>query len=295
MKAPAFHYERPASLAHVFELLDKHKEEARLMAGGQTLLATLNMRLSEPHVLIDLRDVPGLRGISHQRSHVRIGALTRHSEIEDSALIRKELALLSQAAPHVAHRAIRNRGTIGGSLVYADPAAEWPACMLALDATLVLRSSTGERRVKAQDFFLDLYTTALAPGEILISIEIQVARPSTRFHFNELVRRHGDYAIVGIAACAELEAGVITHPRLAFMGIGTVPTLAVAAAQALTGANPDSLDERVSAAQAALDTELQPIGDLYHSAETKRHLAKVLLQRAARALLHGNSAEHLHA
>lgn len=292
MKAPAFHYVRPASLAHAFELLDQHKEDARLMAGGQTLLATLNMRLSEPHVLIDLRDVPGLRGISQQRTHVRIGALTRHSEIEDSGLVRRALPLLSLAAPHVAHRAIRNRGTIGGSLVYADPAAEWPACMLALDATLVLRSSAGERRVRAQDFFLDLYTTAMAPGEILICIEIPPVRESTRCHFNELVRRHGDYAIVGIAACADLEEDTIVRPRLAFMGLGTVPALATAAATALSGACAESLEARVAAAQAALDAELQPVSDLYHSAETKRQLAKVLLQRAAVALIHGNSAGH---
>lgn len=287
MKAPAFHYARPASLAQAFELLQEHREDARLIAGGQTLLATLNMRLSEPRLLIDLRDVPGLRGISHQRTHIRIGALTRHSEIEDSGLIRQELPLLAMAAPHVAHRAIRNRGTIGGSLAYADPAAEWPACMLALDATLVLRSASGERRVKAQDFFLDLYTTALAPGEILICAEIPVARPTARYHFHELVRRHGDYAIVGLAASAEVEQGALARPRLAFMGLGTVPMLAQTAAAALNGARPDSLDDRLADAQAALDTELQAIGDLYHSAETKRHLARVLLKRAASALIHG--------
>lgn len=287
MKAPPFRYALPTSLDETFALLAKHKDNARLIAGGQTLLATLNMRLSEPHVLIDLRDVPGLRGISLQRQHVRIGALTRHSEIEDSELVARKLPLLSLAAPHVAHRAIRNRGTIGGSLAFADPAAEWPACALALDATFVLKSVGGERRVKASDFFIDLYTTALTFGEVLTACEFPLAPDATRYYFNELVRRHGDYAIVGVAARAEVEHGALVQPRFAFMGASTVPVLALETSAALEGARIDTLNARLADASAALSRELNPIADLYHSALTKHHLACVLLKRAADALLHG--------
>jgi carbon-monoxide dehydrogenase medium subunit len=285
MKAPAFQYARPASLAEAFALLDEYQDDARIIAGGQTLLATLNMRLSEPRMLVDLRDVRGLRGISLQRDHVRIGALTRHSEIEDSALVARSLPLLAMAAPHVAHRAIRNRGTIGGALAYADPAAEWPACALALDATFVVRSVQGERRIKAADFFMDLYTTALAPGEILIACEFPITLAAQRFHFNELVRRHGDYAIVGVAACARIEHGMLVEPRFAFMGASTVPLLARMTSAALEGVRFDAIDDALASASAALEQELGPIADLYNSAETKLHLARVLLKRAVMALV----------
>lgn len=287
MKAPAFRYARPATLDETFALLAEHRDDARLIAGGQTLLATLNMRLSEPHILVDLRDVRGLRGISLQRDHVRIGALTRHSEIEDSALIARHLPLLALAAPHVAHRAIRNRGTIGGSLAYADPAAEWPACALALGARFVLRSARGERRVDAADFFVDLYTTALQSAEILTACEFPLTLASTRVYFDELVRRHGDYAIVGVAAYAEIDGNMLVRPRFAFMGASTVPVLARDTAAALDGVRvgtPSNLRAALDAASAALDRELEPIADLYNSAETKRHLARVLLKRALTAL-----------
>jgi carbon-monoxide dehydrogenase medium subunit len=280
MKAPAFDYARPTTFEEAFALLARHGDDARIIAGGQTLLATLNMRLSEPRVLVDLKDIRGLRGISLQRGHVRIGALTRHSEIEDSALVARHVPLLARAAPHVAHRAIRNRGTLGGSLAYADPAAEWPACALALDATILLKDAGGERRVKASDFFLDLYTTALRPGEVLTACEFPLSSSTVRVHFNELVRRHGDYAIVGIAARIDIAEGVIRHPRLAFMGTGTVPMLATGTAASLEGASLNDLNEALAQATERLREELQPIADLYNTAPTKQHLACVLLRRA---------------
>ena len=172
MKAPPFDYVRVAALPEVFALLQQHGDQARVLAGGQTLLATLNMRLSEPALLIDIGGLAALRGIALAGGMLRIGALTTHAEIESSALVAVHAPLLAQAAPHIAHRAIRNRGTLGGSLAYADPAAEWPACALALDATLVLASAGGERRVAANDFFTGLFETALAPGELIAAVEL---------------------------------------------------------------------------------------------------------------------------
>jgi len=209
MKAPLFDYAKPRSLSEVFELLATWGDEARLLAGGQTLLATLNMRLSEPAMLIDINGIAELKGISVQRGDgggevLRIGALVTHSEIEASELVARHAPLLALAVPHIAHRAIRNLGTWGGSIAYADPAAEWPTCLAALEGVVVLRSVRGERRVAAQDFFLDLYTTALAEGEIVAACELPLCRHDDRFVFDELARRHGDYAIVGRARAAGL-------------------------------------------------------------------------------------------
>ncbi len=286
MKAPAFDYARPGSIQEACALLEQYGDDARLLAGGQTLMATLNMRLSEPGILIDLRDTPGLRGISLQRDHVRIGALTRHAEIEDSPLIARHAPLLAKAAPHVAHRAIRNRGTIGGAIAYADPAAEWPACCLALDAVLQLHSARGSRRLRAREFFLDLYTTALEPGEIMTAIELPLPAPTGKAFFSELVRRHGDYAIAGLAAWAECgNDGRLTRLSLAFMGVGATPVLAAATAACLENVAPGQLEPALARAKSCLERELAPISDIYHSPPTKLHLAKVLLERAMRDLV----------
>lgn len=282
MKAPPFDYLRPSSLAEVFVLLEQHGDSARLMAGGQTLLATLNLRLSEPGLLIDLRDVPGLRGISLQQGHVRIGALTTHSEIEDSAVIAQHVPLLSMTAPHVAHRAIRNRGTIGGALAHADPAAEWPACAVALNATLMLQSKRGLRRVKAIDFFQNLYTTALDADEIIVACEFPIADHNMRYTFDELARRRGDYAIVGLAATAQQTNGVLREIRLVFLGTGNIPMLARNAAAALENSKGEA--QHVTAALAALAEELIPAADLHNDAKTKLHLAGVLLRRSVAKL-----------
>lgn len=282
MKAPPFDYLRPASLGDVFDLLDAHGDTARLMAGGQTLLATLNMRLSEPGVLIDLRDVPGLRGISLQAGCVRIGAMTTHSEIEDSPLLATHVPLLTATAPHVAHRAIRNRGTLGGSLAFADPAAEWPACAVALDAMLVLQSRCGQRRVAAGDFFQALYKTALQPDELIVACEFPLMPPGFRFAFLELARRHGDYAIVGLASTARWTDGALSDIRLVYLGTGDIPVRARAAESALQAASAGALS--LDAAIAALAGELHPAADLYNDARTKLHLAGVLLRRSVAQL-----------
>lgn len=202
MKAAAFDYARPSSLAEVLHLLAEHGDQARVLAGGQTLLATLNMRLSDPSLLIDIGGIESLKGISVQGDALRVGATVTHSEIESSALVARHAPLLAMAVPHIGHRAIRNLGTFGGSIAYADPAAEWPACLLALDGIVVAQGPKGERRIAARDFFVDLYTTALAPGEIVSACEMPLATASDVFGFDELSRRHGDYAIVGVAMSA---------------------------------------------------------------------------------------------
>ena len=282
MKAPPFAYVRARSLAEVFDLLERHGDGARILAGGQSLLAALNMRLSAPELLIDITRIEALTGIRVKNGGVRIGALVTHAEIERSADIARYAPLLAQAAPHIAHPAIRNAGTIGGSLALADPAAEWPACCVALDAQLVLAAKIGTRRVAARDFFKGLYATALRPGEILAHVEIPAPAPNVRSAFVELAQRRGDYAIVGLAATARNTRGTLSEPRLAFFGVGAAPVLAHRAMAMLNGrrASTEVADE----AARALDRDLSPTADLYSSGATKMHLARALARRAIAAL-----------
>jgi carbon-monoxide dehydrogenase medium subunit len=282
LKAPPFAYARARSLAEALDLLARHGDGAKLLAGGQSLLATLNMRLSAPELLIDIARIKGLSGIEMRDGKVRIGALATHAEIERSPEIRKHLPLLSQAAPHIAHPAIRNVGTLGGSLALADPAAEWPACCVALDAQFVIAGRTGTRRVAARSFFKGLYATALRPDEVLTHIEIGVPGPDCRSAFVELAQRRGDYAIVGLAAQARSARGALSDVRLAFLGVGAAPVLARNAMTAIEGkpASPDT----IAAAAKALARDLDPGPDLYSSAATKLQLARVLTGRALAAI-----------
>jgi aerobic carbon-monoxide dehydrogenase medium subunit len=283
LKAPAFAYVRARSLAEVFGLLEKHGDRARLLAGGQSLIAALNMRLSAPELLIDISRLGDLSGIRVRDGHVRIGALTTHAEIERSPDIAKHLPLLAQAAPHIAHAAIRNVGTFGGSIALADPAAEWPACCMALDARFTLAAKRGTRQVKAREFFKGLYSTALRPAEVLTHVEIPIPGPEYCGAFVELARRRGDYAIVGLAALAKSARGVLSDVRLAFFGVGPAPVLANSASAAIEGkpAKPDA----IAAAVKALAKDLDPTADLYSSPATKMHLARVLTGRALAALV----------
>ena len=262
MKAPSFAYARPGTLAEAFDLLESHGEGARILAGGQSLIPSLNMRLSSPELLVDITGIPGLSKIEASATGLRIGALVTHAQIEKSPDVRKHAPLLAQAAPHIAHPAIRNRGTLGGSLALADPAAEYPACALAVNATFILLSKKGERRVKATEFFKGLFETDLKSAEILAAAEFPAVDNSA---FVELARRHGDYAIVGLAA---VRTG--SQKRFAFLGAGATPVLAVNASKA------SSVEE----ARQALEKDLDPPADLYHSSPTKLHLAGVLLERA---------------
>lgn len=283
MKPSAFAYARPRALEEAFALLEKHGENAKLLAGGQSLLATLNMRLAAPEILVDIGAIPGLDGISVKGKALVIGGRVTHRAIERSALVAKHAPLLAQAAPHIAHVAIRNAGTLGGSLAMADPAAEWPACCVALEATIVAASKKGERRIPAAEFFQDLYSTALGAGELITAVEIPCAAQDERHAFLELVRRRGDYAIVGLAARARVKGKSLSGLRLVYLGVGVTPVLAGGAMAALEGSTAD--DAALRAAQAALDRDLSPGADLYTSAEAKRHMARVLAARAVAALL----------
>jgi aerobic carbon-monoxide dehydrogenase medium subunit len=282
VKAPSFAYARPKTLVEVFDALERHGEGARLLAGGQSLVATLAMRLSNPEILVDLGDLKDLAGISVRAGKLRIGALTTHRAIERSPEVARAVPLLAQAAPHIAHVAIRNAGTIGGSLAFADPAAEWPACCVALDAELVLAGRAGERRVKAREFFRALYETALRPAEVLVAAEIPIPSAGTKSVFLELARRQGDYALAGVAALARAEQGALSDVRLAFLGVGSTPILARQAMAAAEGRKPDAAV--VAAVQQALGGELSPTASADTSAAAKLHLARVLAGRALAAL-----------
>jgi carbon-monoxide dehydrogenase medium subunit len=277
MKAPSFDYARPESLAEVFALMRRHGDEARVLAGGQTLLATLNMRLSEPALLIDINHVDALKGIAVDGDTLRIGALATHREIEESPIVAQHAPLLTMAAPHIAHRAIRNRGTFGGSIAYADPSAEWPTCLAALEGIVVIDGPRGERRVGACDFFVDLYTTALKEGELITACELPIATDADVFVFDELARRHGDYAIVGMALAMRHGDTGVKRLRLACLGMATTPFRPVETEALLEGRplTKEMIDEAIQ----SLRTELDPMGDLTNSAETKRHLACVLARR----------------
>jgi aerobic carbon-monoxide dehydrogenase medium subunit len=274
MKSPLFDYVKPKNLGEVFGLIAQYGDDARLIAGGQTLLATLNMRLSEPQLLIDIKGLAELKGIDVKGGYLRIGALVTHTEIEESALVAVHAPMLAKAAPHIAHRAIRNLGTLGGSIAFADPAAEWPVCALALDAVIVLLSKAGERRVEAKDFFLGLYVTSASADEIVAAVEFPLIEPGEIQDFSELARRHGDYAVVGLGVRASAK-GVFS---IAFLGIADRPIRAYQAEALLNGAKGDAATNL--SAIATIGQEIEVIGDLTHKAETKLHIAGVLLRRA---------------
>ena len=275
MKPAPFAYKKPRSLKEAVALLGEHKD-ARLLAGGQSLIATLNMRLSAPSLLIDINGISGLDQIAHKGGMVEIGALVRHSKAEHSDVMRKLAPLIARALPHIGHPAIRNRGTLGGSIAFADPAAELPACLMALDGEVETSGPKGKRTIKAADFFKGLFETALGSQDILTAIRIPAATKDTRTGFAELARRHGDYAIVGLAASARADGKGIADVKLSFFGVGSTPMRAKKAEAALASGN-------VDAAVAALD--LDPHDDVQATGAVKKHLAGVLLRRVAKQLM----------
>lgn len=285
LKPSQFHFMKPASLHEVFELLDRYGEDARLIAGGQSLLPALNMRLSAPEVLIDLAGQTTLHGIGIRDNVLRIGALTTYSKILASSEVRFAAPLLHQALPWVAHHAIRNRGTIGGSLANADPAAEMPACMLALDARLEATSRSGHRKIPATEFFHGLFETDLKLGEILTAVEIPLTQGVYRSHFLEFSRRLGDFAMAGLATRARVDGDVFDDVRLAYCGVDTRPIRARAAERVLNGRSfSDAVIEEV---KSALADDLSPSGDLQTTGEMKVLLSQVLAQRALTAMVKG--------
>jgi aerobic carbon-monoxide dehydrogenase medium subunit len=280
LKPAPFAYAKARSVAHAIELLGH--EDARVLAGGQSLLATLNMRLSQPALLVDINGIAGLDGIAHKDGHIEIGALVPHAAAERSGEIARHAPLIAAALPHIGHPAIRNRGTIGGSIAFADPAAELPACLLALDGELDITGPRGQRTIKADAFFKGLFETALASHDVLTAIRVPAAGPHMRVGFAELTRRHGDYAMVGLAAAARLDGPVLVDPRLVFFAVGSTPVRALRAEEALASRD-------VEAAVSALARDLDPPDDLQASGTVKRHLAGVLLRRVARQLMEGGS------
>jgi carbon-monoxide dehydrogenase medium subunit len=278
VKAPRFSYVRPQSLEEALRLLQQHGDDARVLAGGQSLMPTLNMRLSQPKLLIDINRIATLRGISARDGKVRIGALARHVEVMTSPVIARYLPLIAEAMPHIAHVAVRNRGTFGGSIALADPSAELPACILALEASLVLGSTRGRRTIAAEDFFHGLYETARRPDELLLEVMIPEQKRDHVSVFMELSRRHGDFAIAGLACCARFEQRTIREARLVYFGSEVKPTLATRTMAAIEG-KPWSAAAG-DAARAALGDDLDPIGNAFGSPATKLHLQRVLTQRA---------------
>ncbi len=278
MKWPAFGYLRATTLREFWQIKADAGPDAKVIAGGQSLLATLAFRLSQPSALIDISRLAELQGIASHGDTLRIGALTRHVELERSELIAAHAPLLGMAAPLIAHPAIRNRGTIGGSIAFADPAAELPACLVALDAVIVLASETGERRVPATTFFLGLYETAMRDDEIIMAVDVPKQRPGQNTVILEIARRSGDYAMAGIACSIDVADGVASTARLVYFGVGEAPVQARAASVALIG---KALSESsIAAAQAALADDLDPPDDLHGPGAMKLHLCRVLTGRA---------------
>ena len=278
MKAPKFHFIRANSRQQTLELLEELGDEARILAGGQSLMPTLNMRLSQPGTLIDINKISDLCGITLEEGVVRIGAMTRHVEIANSPVVAENLPLIAEAMQHVAHHAVRNRGTIGGSIALADPAAEMPACALALWATLAVESINGRREIAAKDYFKGLYETARQPNELLVEILIPKEPPDDVSVFLELAQRHGDFAMAGLACVGRVSNKVFEQLRLVYFGSEDRPTIANQAIDSVVGKVWST--ETSEAAADALTNDLDPMTNLQGSAAMKLHLQKVLTKRA---------------
>lgn len=279
MKPPVFEYHRPGSLNEALALLGGHPG-AKPLAGGQSLIPAMNFRLAAPDALVDLNALAELSGIAETADGgLRIGAMTRHCALELSAAVAARAPLLAEAMPFIAHRQIRNRGTIGGSLAHADPAAELPAVMVALEARLVLASTRGGRVVPAAEFFTGLFATALTDGELITAIEIPALPPGTGTAFLERARRHGDYALVGVTAVVTLDgAGRVSIARIVLFSVGEGPVRATRAEAALAGTTGDAA--ALLAAADAVQGDIDPSADIHASSSYRRQLASVLTRRA---------------
>ncbi len=276
MKPAPFEYHAPTTLEQALDLMSQHAGEAKILAGGQSLVPAMNFRIVQPSLLIDLNQVAELSYIREYADVMRIGAMTRERHLEFDASIAKRIPLLHEAAPNIAHPQIRNRGTIGGSIVNADPAAELPVLMLALSARLKAKNISGERWINAQDFFVGMFTTALEPDEILVEIELPFMPPHTGWSFMEVAPRAGDYALMGVAALVTLDsAGKCNDAKLVYLNAGDGPVDAKQAAQLLHG---ETITEKMidEAAEFASQKEINPFGNIHTSIEFQRHLANVL-------------------
>jgi carbon-monoxide dehydrogenase medium subunit len=288
MKSRNFRYIKPVSLEHAYRVLEHGRGEAVALAGGQSLLATLNMRLSAPKLLVDIGELDELAVSSNENGEIRLGALTRHCDLIQSDVVRKHLPLLSHAASHIGHVAIRNRGTLAGSLAYADPAAELPAASVALGARLLLGSVAGEREVKAEDFYKGLFETDLRPGELILAVKFPLPDDKSAGAFAELARRRGDFALVGLAMVATLERDRIEHARLVYFGCVDRAKVANAVSAAVAGLRLPLADG--TTLDAAVDDDLSPQDVPGLRASTQLRMAKVLTRRVLDALPSGRIA-----
>ena len=281
MKLPEVEYEAPTTVAGAIDLLAEHGDEASVLAGGQSLIPLLALRLARPAVLIDINGLGEMSGVSVSGGQVSIGAMTREYVAEESETVAGAVPLLAAALPLIGHEAIRSRGTIGGSLAHADPAAELPAVALALGAEFVVRGRSGERVIPAAEWFEGYLATSRRPDEILVEVRFPAAGPDTGAAFQEVARRHGDFAIVGLAASLSFADGAISDARLAFSGVADVPVRAADAGEFLAGEqpSPEVFDEAARRATAGLD----PPADLHGSAEYRKKIAATLVRRGLQA------------
>lgn len=296
MKPAPFQYFAPESIESALELAAQHGAEAKWLAGGQSLVPAMNFRLVQPTTIIDLNRIAELSYVrSTEEGGLRIGAMTRQSMVERSPVVQRNTPLLAEVMPHIAHPQIRNRGTIGGSLVHCDPASELPVVAVALNATLRVRSRSSERLVAAAEFFQSLFTVDVAAEELLVEIAFPPMGEGSGFSFKEVARRHGDYALVGAAAMVQLDReGRCRDARLVFLNVGDVPVDARRAAAMLRG---ERLSEALieEAVHLASTEEMEPAGDIHATVDYQRHLARVLgrrcLEEAAARAADSHSAE----
>jgi len=279
MKPAKFDYYAPTTLPEAVRLLAEHGDEAKLLAGGQSLVPLMNLRLAQPGVLIDLNRVDGLSYVrAMDDGRLAIGAMTRHHEVATSPLVRERCPLLADAAARIGFPAIRHRGTLGGSLSHADPVSEMPCVAVTLDAELVAAGPTGDRTIRALDFFETYFTSALAPDEVLREIRYPAMGPGQGWAFHESVRKTGDFAIVAVAAHLHLAGGRVAAARIGIAGVADRPIRATRAEQSLIDAlRPGSVDETAAVAAADLD---EPPTDIHASADFRRRIVQVLVRRA---------------
>ena len=281
MKTPHFEYRAPRTIDEALALLAEHADEAKVLAGGQSLVPLLAMRLARPSYVIDINDVAGLTGITAldgASKGVAFGALTRERDAERSTLVTERLPVLAEALPLIGHVSIRNRGTIGGSIAHADASAELPTVAVALGAQMVVRSTKGERVVAASDFFQGHFTTSMADNELLTEVRMPAGPAGAGWSFQEIVRRHGDFGLVGVATMVAMNGNVISEARIALMGVAERAVRVTATERALVGQSANA--DVFSAAAAEATKSLSPASDVHGSADFRRHLAGVVVRRA---------------
>ena len=280
MKPAPFDYFDPESVEEVLDLLHQHGDEAKILAGGQSLGPLLNMRLSTPQIIVDINRVTDLEYYKSDDTTLKVGAMTRQSTLEDDTNLKNIQPLLAASIPYIGHRSIRNRGTVGGSVAHADPAAEWPAIMLTLDGTILIRNSTSSRTVDAIDFYISALTTDLKSDEMLVEIQIPSSAKTSGWSFVEFSRRHGDFAVLGVATHVTIENRQCTKSRIAIIGGGPIPIRTRKAESILTGETIN--DELLKEVAEQASKEIDPDSDMHASAEYRHHLASVLVSTALR-------------